>query len=215
MKKWPLIMLLLSFLLISLLAGCGGGSTGGGPTVLFSDDFQRAVGVVGNGWIDPIGNNAGNTDYFDVIDDAGAKMLRFRTGGNLRNGDPNWDDYIFSAKVKVTDTGTAVQLGARFQDQNQSCYSIGLSGGNQITLYKYVSGMPTNLQTQPVSYSANEFCTIKIVLKQSNIKVYFKDQTSAIIDVTDSDITKGRIGLSAHASANTPCYFDDVLVTSL
>ncbi len=204
---------------VNNVSGSNAYSFPAGTMVVFFDDFQRAAGLIDNGWVDMNGNGQNLVDFCDIFDDGGgAKAARIKANMNLANGDTNWTNYTFSAKFKVTTMNTLVAL--RFHINSNGCYSVDLSNGSTLSLNKFISGawLPT-LSLKTASYSVNTFYSLKVIVNGSNTKVYFDNSSSALIDYTDaSPITFGRIAIYAYIGSTIPSQaqpgiFDDVLVT--
>jgi hypothetical protein len=179
--------------------------------ILFSDNFQRATGLIGNGWKNSYGDE-NNTNFCDIIDESsGANVCRIRGNGFIANGDSQWADYSFYAKFKISLKSDNVRLSGRNKDYDTFYYIILQDG--ILSLGKYLSGWGA-ITNAPISYDANKYYSLKVIFKGSNIKVFFDKQTTPILDVNDTSIDRGGIGIgSYHNPIGGSCYFDDLVVT--
>jgi hypothetical protein len=181
-----------------------------GEQVVFFDDFQRTIGRIGNNWTERYGSQD-DTSLFDIYNEGGGnKVARIKSAGIVANGDTNWTDYTLSVKVKSTDLNSYISLRFRYPN-SMNVYDFSFWHNSKTILEKYVSGW-SNLAEDSISTSINTYYKMKVVVHGNNIKAYFDNLSSPIIDYTDAaPITNGRIALCLFT--NDQLVFDDVLVT--
>jgi hypothetical protein len=188
-----------------------------GTSVVFYDDFQRNITYLGNGWKDLFFGTEDTTWGKIVYEGTGTRAAMISESITYSNGDTNWTDYTMYTRVKVTTLNTVLSI--RFRATPTKVYSVDVYNGTTLLLGAYKGGGWGSMNSPTVSYTANAFYNLKIVVSGSNIKVYFNDSPTAQIDFTDSSpITHGKIGIYANTNSTTPSQagpgiVDDVLVT--
>lgn len=197
----------------STAVGANAYSFPAGASVVFYDDFQRDFTYLGNEWKN-LFYGTPDTTYGKIVNDGtGTRAAMISSSITYANGDTNWTDCTLYARVKVMTLNT--DLSIRFRATPTKIYAVDLSSGTTMMLGKYEGGWGT-LSSATVSYSADTYYNLKIVVSGSNMKVYFNDSPTAQIDRTDSSpITHGKIGMYANTNSPNagPAIVDNVLVT--
>jgi endoglucanase len=182
-----------------------------GPTVadaplpLFADDFGDGAA---DGWTSTSGTwTVVGNEYNGQAGSGSSYSVA---------GDPTWSDYVFQAKVNVTNNVSGNKdagLVFRYADANNT-YVLLLKNndkaGRKMELVKVVGGVKTVLDFSNPSIAPDTFYTFKIVANGDSIEVYKDDVLE--LSATDNSFSSGKIG--ARTYANTKAIYDDILVTA-
>ena len=183
-------------------------STLPGPPPLFADDF-------GNGLTEWTPSPLGLFSNW-----SGASGTASYNGGGhtqIYAGDPEWADYRFEAKVRVTNASDYPGgIRGRVDTATGAGYAAWIyPGSGKIKLIRssawHIDTVPSVLVAEAnVSISTGVFHTLALEFQGDQIKVIWNGTT--VIDVTDTAYTAGAIALDV---SNQPIDYDDVVVTSL
>lgn len=229
MKRFFISLVTVSLLMLSI-SGCGGGSDSSGntntitPTVLLTEDFSAFT----------VGSNFTSSSWSSM--DGGAlpvwqiqeatKALDANSAGDMVYsgvGSSSWTNYTFEYKFKVADLNADITAFVRSisgAESAQSYYQVTLSNGNNLSLCKNPSDAATSVcpASASITYSANNYYPVKIVVNGNNVKIYFTSIITFDIDWTDDGALYGPLqpaGSIGLAVSGIPVYFDDLAVTAL
>jgi hypothetical protein len=129
-------------------------------------------------------------------------------------GDPEWSDYTFD--VKVRPLSLAEMAGAVFRyHTNRHYYLFALTGGKRARLAlrlplekRFRIAEWRELGAADFPYDVKRYYTLKVENQGPHIKAYIDGKL--VIEASDSEILKGRIGVTA----NIPARFTDVRVAA-
>jgi len=214
--------------LVCLVAGCGGGSSGGSneqiidpiiPTVLFSDNFESystGAWTPTNGWTPNI-----NRGTWTIAND-GSKALQYvaAAGGSdfIYRGQPTWTDITISARVKMSAGSSYISI-ARFKN-GTNYHQLVLSPGAPGSMHLYIAhnGGTSTVGSQPATANLDQFYNLKVVFSGQNIKGYLDDVL--IVDYTDtlmdSHNNSGYAAITTDDNRTTALRhgtFDEIIVT--
>lgn len=131
-------------------------------------------------------------------------------------GDFDWTDYTYEADVKVTDGYDADMLFRVNMDTEYYALAIrsnSFEGENHLELLKLQEWNWSVLAGAKRSIEDKTFHHVKVVTKGNNLKVYFNNEETPVIDFTDDKpITSGKIGLKTWESTAA---FDNVIVSKM
>jgi len=100
-----------------------------------------------------------------------------------------------------------VGLIARWKDQGNRYYFRHMYDMNQYRLMKHVGGDVTILATWDFTPSANTWYTMEFIVMGD--RLIGRHNGSTIIDVTDTDLDRGYIGLHSAYDLNVSHYYDE------
>lgn len=173
-------------------------SIASGPTVLFSDDFNRAnQNPIAGNWSTQGGGFAGLEISSNKADGT--------TGGNCASYvnavTPDADCY---AQCAISDSGIPGGGGpcVRMATAANSMYGLQLFAGPTAALFYMAAGSYNSLALQVIAYTPGD--VFKVEANGTAIKGY--QNGVEILSATDANLTSGRAGLYAFGSANK---FDD------
>ncbi len=197
MKKLKLVSLLAVILILAYAAA-------NHAATLLADDFESYAPFPSGAWTNASGNGS-----WGIASD-GSKVARQTATSSatylMVNGDSNWINYSYSAKVKPGSSGNRHGLVARFTDANNYYFLI-LKDGSKVYLYKRVNGSETALGYTSFTYNSSTFYTLRIELNGSSLSGYVNG--SLMISATDSSLSAGKVGFYTYGNAS----FDDVTVS--
>ena len=178
------------------------------PPPLLEDDFSGGL----TGWTpSPLGlfSNWSGASGTASYDGSGHTQIYA--------GDPEWTDYRFEAKVRVTNAADYPGgIRGRVDTTTGAGYAAWIyPGTSKIKLIRssawHIDTTPTVLVAEAnVSIATGVFHTLTLEFLGDQIKVIWNGTT--VIDVTDATYAAGAIAL---AVSNQPIEYDDVVVTSL
>ncbi len=111
----------------------------------------------------------------------------------LRAGDEDWSDY--TATVKLRPFIDSDICGFLFRYQTSMMHYGLFLVKDRVVLQKVIKTDRITIGEAPFKWSADDFYTMKTVLKGSSIKCYIND--SLVIEAEDSEYSYGAIALSA------------------
>ena len=139
-------------------------------------------------------------------------------------GASSWTNYSFTFNFKVDNTARIASAIFRFiggAEPGLSYYFVNIQGGNTLTLAKAPSDSSGSmvLDTATISYLADTYYPVRIVVNGNNIKVYFNGSATADIDKTDDGATFGALQPAGSIGLGSPStlhiFFDDIVVTAI
>jgi hypothetical protein len=129
-------------------------------------------------------------------------------------GDPEWFDYTYEAKVRPLLYKEVAGIAFRYHT-NRHHYQFILTGGNKAVLrlrlpleQKYRIAEYKVLGEAAFPYDMREWYTLKVENQGPKIRASINGKV--LIEASDSEILKGRVGVLA----NVPARFTDVKVTA-
>jgi rhamnogalacturonan endolyase len=152
-------------------------------------------------------------DSWMVSDEEGKPYLeeqfdstaRHWTNPILITGDPEWNDYSVEVKVKPLTLKGMAGIAFRYHT-NRHYYSIGLSGGNKVTLalrlpleVKLRKQNWKELATAEFHYDTKRYYVLKVETEGANIRAYVDG--AKLLEATDSEILHGKAGLTTSGPA--------------
>lgn len=187
---------------------CGSGGSGGGPTVLFSDDFESGAGA----W------QIDNGGTWSITSDGSSVYAQSEMSNTLRMasaGSTSWTDVMAQVRVKALSFGgisTSNLAGLCVRRQNvNNLYLVGIRSDGRVGIRRRVAGSFNNLNaSQAGLVTTGVWYTLRVELVGATMAVYLDD--SLVISESDSTHSSGSIGL---CTVNTSARFDDVVVTTL
>ena len=125
-------------------------------------------------------------------------------------GEPGWDDYQLSVRLRSGDDDAIGVVVRRLDDDNWYRFSLDHEGGYR-RLVKRVAGAVTVLWEDDGSFTVGEPFDVSVAVEGDRIRGWVDG--SLLFDVSDGDLTHGRVGF--YSWANTDARFSQVLVTDL
>jgi photosystem II stability/assembly factor-like uncharacterized protein len=166
----------------------------------FNDDFNDGNA---DGWSSQ--SIVPNVGGWSIVQENGNYALQGIDHAIIATGQETWSDYTFESKVKIIEGN--IHVNYRMEESKR--YAVGMG---QDFMYLMKSTGPNN-HTRLVDtelHLGNDWNTIKIVGKGSNIKVYINNELK--IDYTDKEpVLNG--GINFESLPNSKIYVDDVHVT--
>lgn len=188
-------------------------------TVWLEDDFESYIdSPVGDTWI----NSTNNGEWVvDTADDS--QVLKLNSAGTtyvVARGDEDWENYTYSARIKITSMPTegTVRAGivARHTDK-KNYYTLMIRRSlkkDYLLLTKRVNNSEITLveETLTNTIDTNKVYHLKLELSGISLKGYVDDVLFA--DISDDSLSHGSIGLYSNSkdSYEGTVWFDDVLV---
>jgi len=166
----------------------------------FNDDFED--GNADEWYSQSVVQNVGG---WSIVQENGNYVLQGIDHAWIATGPETWSDYTFESKVKLIEG--SIHVNYRMSESRR--YAVGMS---QDSMYLMKSTGP-NTHTQLVNielHLGNDWNTIKIFGKGSNIKVYVNNELK--IDYTDKEPQLNG-GINFESLPNSKIYVDDVHVT--
>ncbi|MDR1416077.1 MAG: glycoside hydrolase family 127 protein [Prevotellaceae bacterium] len=173
----------------------------------FSENFTSGQ----NGWV-----HYGGSFYVE-----GEKYV----ATNIEGGNPCsksvypaafFSDFIYDARVQVNSNGDGGLLfrasRLSFGPDEYSGYYVGISSNNKKVELGKANGQWSSLKTESMAISANQWYQVRVVAKESNIKVYVDDMATPKIDFDDSSFASGCVGVRSYQAL---AQWDNISVTSL
>ncbi|MFN0123465.1 MAG: hypothetical protein ACKV2V_23430 [Blastocatellia bacterium] len=128
-------------------------------------------------------------------------------------GDPEWSDYTVEARVKPLALNEMAGVVFRYHT-NRHYYMVALTGGNTARLLVrqplekiFRKAEWRELATTPFSYDTRHYLGLRVENTGPRIRAYIDNRL--ILEASDSEILKGKAGLTA----NIPARFQDFRVT--
>ena len=175
-------------------------NTGGGPVVLFQDNFDSYA--VTNYWVPPTSSgwdkSWGSTNW-DILDNAGDHYAGYNalsSSGYLMFTNRQFTNFVFSATVRPAPNGIISSLIGRSSGGNS--YQLRFLGQTNIQLYKVYNGGAQNavLTNVTFAYTNTTYQAILGILATnvSQITVVVSNaSTSLTINYTDDGATYGVV----------------------
>lgn len=172
-------------------------------STLLSDDFEDGNAMSNPAW-------TASSGTWSVVTDGGYVYKQTATTGEAITsaGNSAWTNFTFTSDMKMF-TGGSSGLAFRYQDANNFYLFRLLNNGGKAQLYKKVGGTMTLLAETTKTNALNTWYTLRVVVNGTNIKCYVDNMTSALIDVTDSTYSSGKIGFRV---LDTTVQFDNITV---
>lgn len=169
------------------------------PSAMFSDDFN--AGTMTN-WSTVKGTwtNAGTA----------AQGVSTGDGLTLRQGITG-ADFTYEADLKLVTAKSAGHLYFRSNSSGSNTYAVTLDSTgttNVVKLLKFTNSVYAPIQSVNQSLTMGQTYHVKVVTSGSNIKIYFNDAATPIIDVNDTSFTSGQFGLGTYGGT---VQFDNVV----
>ncbi|MHC4769166.1 MAG: family 16 glycoside hydrolase [Planctomycetota bacterium] len=173
---------------------------GGGPSTLFSDDFED--GVI-TGWTD-IGADSMNETGGTLQSDSATHDNHYTVDAGS-----GWTDYTVTCDFIANDNDET-GISFRVQDAN-NYYVLYQRFGQGGPMRKYVAGTPTDLDTpiDQTGLAEEVWYTLKVEVSGTSIKCYFNDVEK--FNITDSTYSDGTVGVWNFSHDG---WFDNMLVTA-
>lgn len=195
MKKVVLSILLCGLLLFNVVSV---------SAESLSFDFAKNA----DGWAPYIGEwKVADGVYKQTDSDAGSPNAWDR--GTVLAG-KQFSDFTMEYKIKADPGGWAgvlIRKAGEGDNHQMSGYLIFINSDGNGAVYKRVDNTLANIG----GGIANDFNTVKVVAKGSNIKVYLNGNADPVADVNDSEFASGYISLVA---GNCTATFDDVTIST-
>lgn len=177
--------------------------------VLANGPFQDTFEEGDSNWISTSGNWSVVRDQDNAV-----YYQSSNSEGRTSAGDLDWKDYSVTADVKITDFNgsTRTYVAGRYSDAN-NYYAASLfnSAGGKLEIRKKVKGSSTTLATKAgYELMTNEWYHIKLEMSGSTINMYVNDVLE--LSATDTDLTKGSVGLLTLKSA---AMYDNVKISDV
>lgn len=170
------------------------------PVTLLSDNFED------NNYSD--WTTSGGT--WSLVSDGSLALTQSLASGEALayNGDDSWNDYTYSARVKLLNAYANAGLLFRYTD-NSNYYMFRLNDAvDKAELYKKSAGTLTLISSASVTITPGQWADVKVTVSGSGITGYVNNDQ--LIQWTDTaPITAGKIGIRMHSST---ARFDDVKV---
>ncbi|MBI3805086.1 MAG: DUF4091 domain-containing protein [Nitrospirae bacterium] len=127
----------------------------------------------------------------------------------LRNVDLGSDQDV-SADCKVTAAGNSCGVMARWSDADNYYYVRLDPGLGNVALFKRVNGVYSRLGVADEPMQYNSYYRLRLVVRGTTLDVYFADQSTPAIAVTDGSLAAGHYaGFRSYAAAPFTTYFND------
>jgi len=222
---------------VTLTATPASGSTFGGftgacvsstSTCIFTPTANSTVGAVFN-------NSTTQCNFTDCFDRANATTL----GANWNIASPSIE--IFNNQARASSTGTKAAdylsnvgtdqdiavdcqvaasgsncgLLARFNDASNFYYAYLDGGQGSVAIFKDVGGTTTLLGSASRSIAFNTYYRLRFLVQGNGLNLFFNNETSPAVSVSDSSITTGNFGgLHAYAGAVSNVLWDNFNIQS-
>ncbi|MBP1962810.1 GH116 family glycosyl-hydrolase [Paenibacillus aceris] len=156
------------------------------PSAIFSDDFN--AGTLTN-WSTVKGTwtNAGTA----------AQGVSTGDGLTLRQGITG-TDFTYEADLRLVTAKSAGHLYFRSNSTGTNTYAVTLDSTGTtsvVKLLKFTNSVYAPIQSVNQSLTMGQTYHLKVVTSGSNIKIYFNNAATPIIDVNDTSFTSGQFGL--------------------
>jgi len=199
--------------------------------VLFSDGFEDYSGwpdwtpdddgEAGGGWTNvSIGETGGDGTVKIMLDDerpsGEGHFVQHYGGGWVARVNDNYSgsDFVFSMTVRQDVLTGGVGLLGRYVGLD-SYYTVQISNGNTLGLYKMHAGGYVQVDSVAINYDNSTLYTLALEFSGNTITGYFENTSVSYTDdgtTNGAVITGGKIGFGG--DAGTEGYYDDVLVTA-
>lgn len=175
--------------------------------VIFSDNFNRAnSSSLGTNWNEYLPD-------FGILNNQMANMngknLPIATVATTSIG----PDQDVSVDCMINSQGNACALMARWSSENDFYrVRLGIEQGN-LALFKTVKGTTTQLASASRPLQFNTFYSIRMIVKGSAISIYFNNEASPAITLTDTSIASGNdAGIRTFATSANTTFYDNFSV---
>jgi pectate lyase len=171
-------------------------------TPLYSDDFEIRIAPY---WQRPAG-------LWDVVSDDGIndvyRQSSVAAGASSIIGVPTGDQIVEARAQAISFDGADRWFGivSRYQDQ-QNYYYITLRNSNTILLRKLVNGVPTTLDSAPLTVATGTWYTLRLEAIGSSLRAYVNNQQ--LLEAEDTTFASGIYGFAMYKTASK---FDDLRV---
>jgi len=166
--------------------------------IVFEDDFEDRVA---DGWELELEWNVEKVDGRWVLSSAGQ--------GWAYPNVPMWSDYSIEAKFKLI--AGSFRFNFRLHgDEPFYRYFLGI-GQNELYLCKEIGEDSFDLFSCPLALDLDQWYKAKVVLKGSNIQVYFDEELKVSYRDTETPILLGKFAFESLPDSHV--YIDDVIVS--
>lgn len=218
--SYPVLLLLLAFLLASTIAHTSSASspalTQNTPSILLADSFSDNNFTE---WtvIDAVGALSGPSNW-SVRRNKGSRILaqtsNIYTNNNYEGtyvyaGEASWQNYHLNVDVNPDDNDSVFVL-FRYNDTNNYYRFIMNQEENFRRLEKKVNGNYTTLAEIGTASYGDGWVNIQILTLDNALQVKVNYET--VFSVNDSSFATGKVALGT--SASTDCFFDNVVVST-
>jgi hypothetical protein len=168
----------------------------------FTDCFDRAnAASLGANW------NTASPSIEIFNNQARASSTGSKAADYLQNVGPDQD---ISVDCQVAAAGNNCGLLARFNDANNYYYAYLDGGQGSVAIFKQVGGTATMLGSASRAIAFNTFYRLRFLVQGSGLNLYFNNESSPAVSVTDTSITTGNFGgLHAFAGAVSSVLWDN------
>jgi len=179
----------LAFRMQQAAAGVGGGETGitlVSSGLLFADQFDRADGAIGNGWL-------GDTGNFRLV--SGELVADGYTGTKTIYQPTSLQDVMLAWMMREnSDSFIESKAILRYDPATGNCYQMNVWGDGKLYIHKIVGGSPTQLGSGQVSVGGSN-CRLSFAAIGTNPTVLAVGQGGILKkEVSDSEATLQTAG---------------------
>lgn len=124
----------------------------------------------------------------------------------------------YSVEGKIKSTGTTGHYGGVLDRwTNSSNFYVAYISWDDglIYLVKNVATVLTTLQSVGRTFTTNTEYKLKLICNDSNLQVYFENETIPLINITDTSHASGSTGLYGDSTATTSIYWDNFNVKQI
>jgi List-Bact-rpt repeat protein/glycosyl hydrolase family 123/3-keto-disaccharide hydrolase len=168
----------------------------------FTDCFDRAnASTLGANW------NTASPSIEIFSNQARASSTGTKAADYLSNVGPDQD---ISVDCQVAASGSNCGLLARFNDASNFYYAYLDGGQGSVAVFKEVGGTATLLGSASRTIAFNTYYRLRFLVQGSSLNLFFNNETSPAVSVTDASITTGNFGgLHAFAGAVSNVLWDN------
>ncbi len=173
----------------------------------FTDCFDRAnAATLGSNW----NTAAGTIEIFN--NQARASSTGSKAADYLSNVGTDQD---ISVDCQVAAAGNNCGLLARFNDASNMYYAYLDGGQGSVAIFKEVAGTATMLGSASRAIAFNTFYRLRFLVQGSTLNLYFNNESSPAVSVTDTALTTGNFGgVHAFAGAVSQVLWDNFNIVS-
>lgn len=200
-----------------------------------SPDSQRQLAgqveipvTISNGAIPP----CSMTDCFDRTDSSslGGAWSTYTpaieiSSNQARNTDPNskaaqyltsvGSDQDLSVDCKVTGSGSNCGVMGRWSDASNHYYTYIDAGLGTVDLWRVQAGLATKIGSASRAVVYNTYYRLRLLVQGTQLSVYFANESSPAISVSDSGVTSGNYGgLHGFAGAAYAVWWDNFKIVA-
>ena len=168
----------------------------------FTDCFDRAnAATLGTNW------NTVSPAIEIFSNQARASSTGTKAADYLTNVGPDQD---IAVDCQVAAAGSNCGLMARFNDASNMYYAYLDGGQGSVAIFKEVGGTATLLGSASRAIAFNTYYRLRFLVQGSSLNLFFNNETSPSVSVTDTAITTGNFGgLHAFAGAVSNVLWDN------